>query len=123
MALVSNKDQLEIIDHFVTDLESSLGVRQTMISFASLWDASPPKEANSQSLQEYMETVMISSGKLCIQANLGKRHAATLSFTMTTIISISFRLDFERKFSKTPYVSAPVQWQWFDYLTISILAC
>ncbi|KAK0512827.1 hypothetical protein JMJ35_004844 [Cladonia borealis] len=94
-ALVSNKDQLEIIDHFVTDLESSLGVRQTRISFASLWDASPPKEANGQSLQEYME-------KACRDSFF---HDDYHNFD-------KFRLDFERKFSKTPYVSPPAQWQW-----------
>lgn len=48
---------MEIIDRFVTDLESSLGVKQKKLSFESLWDNSPPTEANGQSLRDYMKDV------------------------------------------------------------------
>ena len=57
MALITNRDQLEIIDKFVVDLESSLGVSQKRVSFDSLWNDSPPAEANGQGLQEYMKDV------------------------------------------------------------------
>ena len=57
MALITNRDQLEIIDKFVADLESSLGVSQKRVSFDSLWNDSPPIEANGQGLQEYMKDV------------------------------------------------------------------
>lgn len=64
MSLVFNNDQLEIVDHFVADLEATLGVEQRRISFASLWDASPPSEAGGQSLEEYMETASVSSAMI-----------------------------------------------------------
>ncbi len=48
---------MEIIDRFVTDLESSLGVKQKKFSFEALWDNSPRTEANGQSLRDYMKDV------------------------------------------------------------------
>ena len=48
---------MEIIDSFVRDLESSLGVKHRKVSFKSLWNDSPPTEAGGQSLREYMEDV------------------------------------------------------------------
>ena len=57
MALVTNGDQLEIVDRFVADLELSLGVKQRRVSFDSLWNDSPPTEANGHGLQEYMKDV------------------------------------------------------------------
>ena len=57
MSLITNRDQVEIIDRFITDLESSLGVKQKKLSFESLWDNSPPTEANGQSLRDYMKDV------------------------------------------------------------------
>lgn len=57
MALITNGDQLEIIDSFVADLELSLGVSQNRVSFDSLWNDTPPIEANGQGLQEYMKDV------------------------------------------------------------------
>ena len=64
MSLIVNNDQLETIDHFVADLEATLGVEQKRISFASLWDASPPSEAGGQGLEEYMETVSVGSAMI-----------------------------------------------------------
>lgn len=57
MALITNRDQLEIIDEFVADLESSLGVKQRRVSFNSLWNDSPPTEAGGQGLQDFMKDV------------------------------------------------------------------
>lgn len=57
MALITNRDQLEIIDKFVADLELSLGVKHRRISFESLWKDSPPVEAGGQDLEEYMRDV------------------------------------------------------------------
>lgn len=57
MALITNRDPLEIIDSFVADLELSLGVKQKRISFESLWKDSPPVEAGGQDLGEYMRDV------------------------------------------------------------------
>ena len=48
---------MEIVNRFVADLESSLGVKHRRVSFDSLWNESPPPEADSQGLQEYMKDV------------------------------------------------------------------
>lgn len=55
--MITNKDQLGLIDNFVEDLESSLGVNQRKLSFESLWNESPPAEAGGQCLREYMKDV------------------------------------------------------------------
>ena len=57
MPLITNRDQTKIIDSFVADLESSLGVKHRRVSFDSLWNESPPPEAGGQGLQEYMKDV------------------------------------------------------------------
>jgi len=57
MSLITNKDQLKIIDNFVADLEKSLGVKHKRVSFNEVWDSDPPEEAKGESLQEYMKDV------------------------------------------------------------------
>ena len=56
-ALITNRDQLQLVDKFVSDLEASFGVRRRAISFNALWNASPPSQAGEQTLQEYMKDV------------------------------------------------------------------
>ena len=60
MTLISNEAQLKLIEDFTTDLEASLGVTRRSVSFDSLWDNSPPVQADGESLQEYMKYVSIS---------------------------------------------------------------
>ena len=57
MALITNRNQLAMVDSLVADLESSLGVEHRKVSFESLWNDSPPIEANGQGLEEYMKDV------------------------------------------------------------------
>jgi hypothetical protein len=52
-----NQDQQAIIDLFVQDLEASLGLIHTKLSFKSLWDESPPEAAMGQGLEEFMKDV------------------------------------------------------------------
>lgn len=59
MALVTNKVQRDVIDAFVKDLEASLGVVHTKVSFDELWDSTAPSEAEGKSLQEYMKDVSL----------------------------------------------------------------
>lgn len=61
MQLISNKDQLEIIESFVADLGKSLNVKKEIISFNSIWDSHPPPEAEGQNLQDYMKDVSLPS--------------------------------------------------------------
>ncbi|KIN00679.1 hypothetical protein OIDMADRAFT_124456, partial [Oidiodendron maius Zn] len=95
MSLISNADQLKLIDQFAADLESSLGVTLQKISFDDLWDADPPREAGATSLQQYM------------------KDASRNSFFYDDYHNFdNFREDYQREFSKAPYVSPPVRWQW-----------
>ena len=57
MASIINKTQLAMVDSFVADLEFSLGVEHRKISFESLWNDTPPTEADGQGLREYMKNV------------------------------------------------------------------
>ncbi|KAL8833097.1 MAG: hypothetical protein Q9170_004506 [Blastenia crenularia] len=95
MSLITNKDQLRIIDNFVVDLEAAMRIKHERVSLASLWDVLPPVEAGGQSLHEYM------------------KHACRDSFFHDDYHNFdSFRQEYQDKFAKTPYVSPPVQWQW-----------
>jgi hypothetical protein len=57
MSLITNKDQLKIIDNFVADLEKSMGVKHKRVSFNEAWDSDRPEEAKGESLQDYMKDV------------------------------------------------------------------
>lgn len=57
MELISNQDQLDIIESFVADLAKSLNVNEERVSFNSIWDSHPPLEAQGRTLQEYMKDV------------------------------------------------------------------
>ncbi|KAL8963647.1 MAG: hypothetical protein Q9193_000116 [Seirophora villosa] len=95
MFLISNKDQLQLIDQFVIDLEVVMGIKQEKVTLTSLWDSSPPAEAGGQSLDEYM------------------KHACRDSFFHDDYHNFGcFRQEYQNKFSKTPYVSPPIRWQW-----------
>jgi len=95
MNVIKNQAQIKIINAFVADLESSLGVTQEKISFDEAWDANPPKEANGQSLQEYMKDVSRNSFFYEDYHNFNQ-----------------FRTDYKEKYSKEAYISPPVRWQW-----------
>jgi hypothetical protein len=53
MSLITNKDQVNIVDKFTTDLENSL----EKVCFSALWDADPPVAAEGATLLEYMRQV------------------------------------------------------------------
>ncbi|KAL8899858.1 MAG: hypothetical protein Q9207_005985 [Kuettlingeria erythrocarpa] len=102
MSLITNKDQLSLIERFVADLESTMGIKHEEVSLTSLWDISPPAEAGGQSLDEYMKS------------------ACRDSFFQDDYQNFSFfRQDYQEKFSRTPYVSPPVRWQWDLSATIT----
>ena len=61
---------MEIIDSFVADLESSLGVKHRRTSFDSLWHESQPPEADGQGLQEYMKDVSCRRDMTAISSSL-----------------------------------------------------
>lgn len=53
-------EQKRLIDGFVKDLESALGIKRTILSLAREWEASAPENLAKQGLQEYMQNVCIS---------------------------------------------------------------
>ena len=105
MALIHNKEQLRLIDGFVTDLEQSLGVKHEEVSFNEVWGRAPPLEAHGQSLQDYM------------------RDACRDSFFYDDYHSFDqFRNDYWDRYAKLPYISPPVRRQWELSSTISLQA-
>ncbi|CAG8957725.1 hypothetical protein HYFRA_00000061 [Hymenoscyphus fraxineus] len=95
MSLITNQDQLRIINEFTTDLENSLGIKHQKLSFKDTWNADPPKEAHGESFEEYMKDACRNSFFYDDYHHFDK-----------------FREDYREKFSKDPYVSPPVRWQW-----------
>ncbi|CAG8984269.1 hypothetical protein HYALB_00010694 [Hymenoscyphus albidus] len=95
MSLITNQDQLRIINEFTTDLENSLGIKHQKLSFKDIWNADPPKEAHGESFEEYMKDACRNSFFYEDYHHFDK-----------------FREDYREKFSKDPYVSPPVRWQW-----------
>lgn len=57
MSLITNQTQLGLIDEFVADLETWLGVEHEKVSFEQLWASHPPVAAGSMSLQAFMKDV------------------------------------------------------------------
>lgn len=53
----NNLAQQEIIDQFIQELEASLGLKHTKLSFQKLWDERPPEAARGQSLEQFMKNV------------------------------------------------------------------
>lgn len=111
IALITNQDQLTIIEHFIADLESVLGTKQRKMSLASLWETSVPSEAKGQSLGVY------EGGEYELYFrfyyNLTWPKVCRDSFFYDDYHNFDeFRKDYQDKSSKTPYVSPSVQWQW-----------
>jgi hypothetical protein len=95
MSTISNTEQVAIVDQFVADLEVFLGVKQEKISFEKVWSFNPPPEAEGSTLQEYMQD------------------ASRNSFFHDDYHNFNqFQEDYKWKYSKEPYVSLPVRWQW-----------
>lgn len=46
--------QQEIANKFLVDIESSLGLKHTEVSFNNVWKKEPPKDAGDQTLHDYM---------------------------------------------------------------------
>jgi Asp-tRNA(Asn)/Glu-tRNA(Gln) amidotransferase A subunit family amidase len=95
LRLITNTDQVRIIDQFVADLGNALDTDPKTVSFEEVWQSSPPADSNGESLQEYM------------------RDACRNSFFFDDFHNLdTFREDHRAKFSRVPYVSPPVRWQW-----------
>ena len=95
MALITNSNQVKLIDDFVAYLEVSTGLKHRKILFEAAWAASPPEEACGEDLHEYM------------------KHACRDSFFYDDYHGFDqFCGEYNKRYSKTPYVSPPVRRQW-----------
>ncbi|KAI9733664.1 MAG: hypothetical protein M1834_003266 [Cirrosporium novae-zelandiae] len=92
---VGNPHQMKLIDSFVNDLESYLGTDAVKVSIASLWDKSPPSEAQGQPVRDYLQDVVI--------------HTYYRDFYHSTD---DFRVSYWKKHQKKPYVNSFVHWRW-----------
>lgn len=93
LSLISNGDQVKIINRFVSDMEKALHTKHERISFEQAWKSAPPPDANGDAL--YMKDACRNSFFYDDYHNLD-----------------SFRDQYRAKFKKDPYVSPPVRWQW-----------
>lgn len=90
-----NPVQKRLIDDFVKDLESLLGVNKTEMSFAEEWTSSAPGNLAGQSLQHFME------------------NAPTHAFFYDLYHNFDdFRAKYYAKFDKAPYISPMLRWRW-----------
>jgi hypothetical protein len=54
---VSNKAQMDLVDRFVEDLESSHGVKKTQLLIKDLWKETAPSEADNGDVEHYLKDV------------------------------------------------------------------
>jgi hypothetical protein len=95
MKLIGNEEQMKLLDSFVADLETSLGVKHQNISFDQAWENDPPAEAGTVGLQDYMRDVSRDSFFYEDYHNFDE-----------------FREEYRQEFGKEAYVSPPVRRQW-----------
>ena len=105
-------EQKGLIDKFVRDLESALGVKREVISLAKEWEVSAPGNLAKQALQDYMQNVCAplpnhpTSHPDMIQA-------PTHAFFYDLYHNFDkFREDFGAKNNKSPYISPMLRWRW-----------
>ena len=105
-------EQKRLIDGFVRDLESALGVKRTILSLAREWEASAPENLAKQGLQEYMQNVCTSLLNHPA-SRLDLIQAPTHAFFYDLYHNFDeFREDFDAKYNKAPYVSPMLRWRW-----------
>jgi Asp-tRNA(Asn)/Glu-tRNA(Gln) amidotransferase A subunit family amidase len=93
--VVENREQREIIDAFVGDLEQSLSVKAARVSISELWRRTAPSEATDQDLNAYLKDVIIQTYYRGFYKS-----------------SSDFRQRYLRMFGKQPYVNNFVRWRW-----------
>ena len=113
MRLVTNSQQLKIIESFVNDLEKTMNVKQTRLSFEDIWTRSPPLEAGGASLSTYTKSVRLCHCDHVMYSQLTPLQACLNSFFHDDYHNLStFRSAYYTKYNRKPYVSPPVQFQW-----------
>ncbi|KAI1365578.1 hypothetical protein F5Y08DRAFT_352689 [Xylaria arbuscula] len=92
---MANDEQQRLVERFVSDLESYLGVNVTRMSIAERWKNCPPAEAAGKTIQEFIDK------------------AAYNPFYYDGYHEYSaFREEYENKFGKPVYVGPYMRWKW-----------
>ncbi|KAI0517462.1 putative amidase [Xylaria bambusicola] len=92
---MANAEQQKLVEGFVSDLESYLGVHVTRMSIAERWKDCPPGEAAGKTIQEFIDK------------------AAYNPFYYDGYHEYSeFREEYETKFGKPVYVGPYMRWKW-----------
>ena len=105
-------EQKRLIDDFVRDLESALGVRREIISLADEWELSAPGNLARQPLQDYIQNVcasLPSHPTSCPDMVQAPTHAFFYDLYHNFD---EFRENFNAKHDKAPYVSPMLRWRW-----------
>ncbi|KAI1121395.1 putative amidase [Nemania abortiva] len=92
---MANSEQQELVERFVSDLESYLGVPVTRMSIADRWEKRPPVEAAGKTIQEFIEKCAYNP------FYYDGYHEYT-----------AFRNEYEEKFGKPVYVGPYLRWKW-----------
>lgn len=93
--LVSNKEQMQLLDSFVSELAEYSRIKPTRLSISDYWQQGPPPEANGGSVEEYPKDVII--------------HTYYRDFYRSTS---DFRACYHKKHRKSPYINGFVRWRW-----------
>nr|OQO26120.1 hypothetical protein B0A51_04514 [Rachicladosporium sp. CCFEE 5018] len=92
---VENAQQMELVSKFIADFEEAHNVKIQPISIAHKWHATKPAQADTLSLQDYLDDVGVDS--FCY----GVYHELDW-----------FRDEYKARFHKDPYVNPVMQWRW-----------
>ncbi|KAJ8129848.1 hypothetical protein O1611_g3785 [Lasiodiplodia mahajangana] len=92
---MANAEQQKLVERFVSDLESYLGVKVTRMSIADRWEKCPPVEAAGKTIQQFIDK----SAYNPFYYDGYNEYAA-------------FRKEYEGKFGKPVYVSPYMRWKW-----------
>ncbi|OCK76177.1 amidase [Lepidopterella palustris CBS 459.81] len=107
----SNKSQMRVVNSFVEDLVSVLGIKRTEYSLAEEWKKNRPEGVEEDDLAEYLRLV-------CRRSGLGltwlmPAQAGTLPYYRDSYDALKdFRESYREKFGKTPFVHRALRWRW-----------
>ncbi|KAI0198309.1 amidase signature domain-containing protein [Astrocystis sublimbata] len=92
---MADPQQQKLIERFISDLESYLGVNATHMSIADRWKECPPDEASGKTIQEFIDKAPYNP------FYYDGYHEY-----------ITFREEYQEKFGKPVYVGPYMRWKW-----------
>ncbi|KAJ5640422.1 hypothetical protein N7528_000047 [Penicillium herquei] len=92
---VQNDAQMDLINGFISDVETALGVEAEKISLAGTWQASPSQGVTDVSIHDYLKDVGVNT------------FVYDVYHTMN-----DFRDKYHKKFGRDPYVNPTTRFRW-----------